>query len=723
MKKLIFFISLTIIISFSLNILTADEGMYTPDTIKKLNLEKKGLKIPVEDIFNPPNPGLYEAVIKLGATAEFVSPDGLILTNHHVAFGSVARISTPEKDYITDGFLAKSKDEEIKAIGYEGRILKLYKDVTKEMTRGIKEDVSEEFREKILEENRKKIINKAEKEYPELEEFRIRGFYDGNKYYLSGYFVIRDIRIVYVPPKSIGNYGGDIDNWEWPRHTGDFSFLRAYVSKDGKGVEYSEDNVPYHPRTWFEIETNGVNAGDFVFIMGFPGSTYRYKSSNFFEERFETYFPFYKDFFGKRIEFLENESKKDKSIELRYASLVKGLSNAWKKYKGSLEFYKRLNIIENKKKEEQEFVEFINKDEKLKKEYGNLLDELDVLYLQKRALSPLDYAIRSYRFSRIIYIANTIYNYSLQKEKPDDERPKSFRDKNIKNLITRTMMNISNLYLPHEKFELTDAFLRTVNLPENLRIDRIEKLLAKMDDDLTREEKAVKLIEKAFKTSKLLDSKNIDKLFEMSTNEFINSDDIFLRISYALIKAKEKFEAIDKDLSDKEDILQRKYTKGMMLLKKSKGEVIYPDANSTFRFNYGYVKGLKARDAVNYKPFTTLSGVMEKYTGEEPFDLPEKMFDIYKNKNFARWKSDELNDVPVCMLDNLDSTGGNSGSPVLNAYGKLVGCHFDSNYEGLTGDFDYIPEYKRSIEVDIRYILMITEKFGAGYLFEEMGIK
>ncbi|MFC1726848.1 S46 family peptidase [candidate division KSB1 bacterium] len=722
MKKFIILFSIIILVSVSLEILTADEGMFTPDKIKYLQLEKKGLKIPVEKIFDPPNPGLYEAVIRLGATSEFVSSDGLILTNHHVAFGSVARISTVEKDYITDGFLAKTKDEEVQAQRYTGRIMRLYEDVTKDVLNGVKDNMTEENRTEKINENREKILEKARKKHKDIEEINISSYYDGNKYYMIGYFVIRDIRIVYVPPKSIGNFGGDVDNWEWPRHTGDFSFLRAYVSPDGKGVGYSPDNVPYKPRTWFEIETGGRNEGDFVFIMGFPGRTYRYKSSYYYEDRLTSYYPYYSDYRGARITFLENEMKQSKELELRFIQTTKGMNNGYKKACGILEWYKRHGIIENKRQKEKEFTEFINKDKKLREKFGNVLTEMKDLYTEKQKYNALNNALSSFGYSDIMNAASSICTYSIEKTKPDKDRNRRYREQNIDRLQSQIKRSMSTAYLPLLKYDFKAGLLWMAKLPENLRVPEIEELLLRASG-ITREEKIDNIVKEAFDNSRLLNPENIDNFFEFSTEDLLNSDDIFIKVAAGLYNASEKISEFNRDFRERENILSRTYTAGMMKFDESKGKVLYPDANSTFRFNYGHIKGLEPRDAVYYKPFTTLNGIVEKYTGEDPFDVPQQLLELAKNRDYGRWATPELGDVAVCFLDNLDTTGGNSGSPVLNAYGKLTGLHFDSNYEGLTGDFTYIPEYKRSIEVDIRYVLFIAEKMGAGFLLDEMGIK
>jgi len=723
MKKIMFFLVLTIIVSFSLSILTADEGMYTPDKIKYLNLEDKGLKIPVEEIFDPPNPGLYEAVIKMGATAEFVSPKGLILTNHHVAFGSVASISTPEKDYIKEGFLAKSIEEEIPASGYQGKILKLYEDVTDKVLKNVEEEMSEDKRDEIIKENIKKLKSEASNRHPELEEIEITSFFDGNKYYMRGFFVIKDIRIVYVPPRSIGEYGGDLDNWEWPRHTGDFSFLRAYVSKDGNGVKYSEDNVPYHPRTWFEIDTEGAKKDDFVFIMGFPGRTFRYKDSYFVEHEMTSRLPTFAEMFKNRIEVVEKERKKNKEIEIKYAGFVKGFNNVLKNYQSKIAFYKRVGLIQDKKRREKEFTEFINKEENLKEKYGNILNELKTTREKAYEKSPLFYTLVTMNWSSLIENAVSLYKYSLEKEKPAEKRNNLYQGEKLEKFKTNLISSPEKILMPLARHDLKTAIMKATELPDNQKFEVIEKYLDKYKNEEDTEKKVAEFTSYILNNTILLDKEKIEETLKMNGEDIREMDDPLLKIAKNLMEKSREYSMFMYKINKKLARLERIFTEGLMKYYESKREVLFPDANSTFRFTYGYVKGVEPRDAVIYKPVTTFSGVIEKDTGEEPYNLPEKLREIYKSGNYGRWVNPYYDDVTVCLLTNTDTTGGNSGSPLLNAEGKLIGCVFDRNFEGLTTDFKYQPELVRSISVDIRYVLFITEKFGAGYLLDEMGVR
>jgi len=721
MKKRVILTVLTLIIFFSLSIITADPGMFTPDTIKDLNLEDRGLKISTTKIFNPPEAGLHEAVLYTGATSEFVSADGLILTNHHVAFGAVQRISSKEHDYIKEGFLAKTREEEVPASRYAVGVLRLYEDITDKVLDGVKDEMNEEERNGIIKKNSDEIIKEAEEEHPNLS-VSVRSFYDGNRYYLIGYFIIKDIRIVYVPPRAIGEYGGDIDNWMWPRHTGDFSFLRAYVGKNGESAEYSKDNVPYKPRTWLEVEPKGVKEGDFVFTIGYPARTYRYKTSYFIDYQINTYYPYQIEYRTHTISELEEAGEKDKELEIRFASRIKGLNNYLKNFQGKRRWSKRINLIEIKRELEDEFQKFTDDKPDLKEKYGNVLDKIKEMFEERKSKSPLIFAKNWLGHSVYIDNAMMIYNYSIEKEKPDEERSDIFKEENINKLSSRLKRNVSNVFLPLEKSNFKKAIIKAAELPENLKIEVIESLLRETEGN-TIEEKAENLTERAFADIKSPNSDIINQFFDKRRDVLLESEDIFMKIAIGITDLFEEIDGYNEEFYTKMEVLERIYTEGMIKFKKSKGEVIFPDANSTLRFTYGNVKGYVPRDAMYYEPFTTFSGVMEKHTGESPFDVPERLQKIYKNKDYDRWIAPELNDVPVCFITTTDITGGNSGSPVLNGEGKLVGCVFDLNWEGITNDYKNLPDLVRCISVDIRYILMITEKFGAGYLLEEMGVE
>ena len=685
-------------------------------------MEKKGLKIPAKKLFNAPGSGIHEAIMQLGGgSATFISETGLIYTNHHVAYGSVSRMSTAENNYIRDGFLAKTLAEEVRARGYRARVLKLYEDVTKDILKGVKDDWEEDRRNTKIRENIDKVREKYEKKNPDLE-FRINSYFDGNKYYLSGYFVIRDFRIVYVPPIDIGNYGGEVDNWMWPRHTGDFSFLRAYVGPDGKTADYSEDNVPYKPRTWLEIGVDGVKEGDFVMVMGYPGRTFRYRPSYYVDYQLNSQYPYQVEFRGMTIKIWEEEAAKSEANYVRYAPRIKGLANYYKNFAGKIEWAGKFKLLDTMKKNEAELMSYINNDKKLKEKYGAVLNDIKAVYDNIKETDPQNYAMAWCLNSSYIASAYNIYRYAVEQEKPEDEQEYRYSKVYGDTLKMLSKRGFARRIMPEERAYLKTAILKAAELPSDQRINALDELFSGVEG-ANNEEKAENLASNLLGDSERPDNSIVDEFFGKSKSELLSSTNPFIKIGAEIAGKLPELQDTRTVLFSSLTPMYRTYTAALMKFKESKGEILAPDANSTMRFNYGYVRGYNARDAVYYKPFTTLTGIMEKETGEEPFHIPDRLKEVYKNKDFGRWYVEELKDVPVAFMSNNDITGGNSGSPVLDAYGRVVGTAFDMNWEGITTDYGFLESHSRCINADIRYNLFITEKFGAGRVLEELGIK
>ena len=723
LKKSIYFL-LILVLVFGLTHLTAEEGMYTPDPIKDLNLYDKGLIMKVSDIFNPGGKGLQEAVLLYGGgTSEFVSRDGLILTNHHVAYGAVQSISTAEKNYIKEGFLAKTHEEEIRPNRpYTGRILRLYKDVTKKILDKVKDNMTEEQRNTKIRENTDNLIEKEQKKHKDLE-LRVDSYYDGNKYYMSGYFVIRDFRIVYVPPVAIGEFGGDIDNWMWPRHTGDFSFMRAYVNKKGEGVPYSEDNVPYKPKVWLDISTDGVKEGDFTFVLGYPGTTFRWRSSYFVEYQMTSQYPYIVDVIKGRTRVIEEESAKDEEVKVQQANTYKGLMNTLKNFEGNVLWYKKVKLMMYKRKAEEQFKRYVERDKKLNEKYGTILDEIKNLYESRKKIDPLSRAMQSIQFSRYAANAVYLYNYSKEKIKPEAEIGEPYKGDALARNRQRILNIGRGLFMPLEKDNFLRGLIRAAKLEGDNKLNSVEELINNVYVGNTKEEKCANIAENSFENTIFNDSDKLIQAFDMSTNELLETGDVFIKIAAEISEKSPNITAFNNDFNGKIARLRRLFTEGMMEFRDSQKKTMYPDANRTFRFAYGYVKGYKPRDAVFYPPFSTLAGVIEKDTGESPFDVPERLKQLYERKDFGKWADPEFNDIVVDFMCDADGTGGNSGSPLLNAEGKIVGCLFDGNWEAITNDYRYMPELTREINVDIRYVLFVAEKFGAGFLLDEMEIE
>ncbi len=703
MKRKTLFIILLFVLSLSL--IYSDEGMFLPNKLSKdifLKMKKLGLKLSLEDLYSTSG-SLSQAVIMIdGGTGSFVSKNGLILTNHHVAFVAAQRQSSLKQNIIQNGFLAKKLEDEIPAPGYKAYILKDIKDVTKEVLRGVSRRLKPEKRYKRIERNIKKLIKREEGKSRDYE-CQVKSFYGGLKYYLFKYLVLRDIRIVYIPSRSIGEYGGEIDNWMWPRHTGDFSFLRAYVGKDGKPADYSKDNVPYHPERYLKFSAKDIDSGDFALVMGFPGRTRRYITAEETSYYMNFLYPESIRLFKKWISIMEEDSKKSKEAEIKNAGMIKGLSNAYKNYMGTLEGMKRINLLELKKKEEKAFIDFINSKPELERKYGHIIPQYFALIKKSVHFSKKSRMLSLFSYSsKLLSFALTLNKWSIEKMKKDMEREPGYMKRDIPNLKLRLQIAQRSLYLPTDKKVFKFFIMEALKLPDDRRIETVDKYFkGKSSDEID------KIIESMYKKSKLADLKYRMKLFDYSRKKLLKENDPFIEFAISLQKEIDRVKKESEVISGKLILVSPKYMEAMI---KFKGSLVYPDANRTLRINFGTVKGYSPKDAVYYLPQTTLKGVIEKETGKWPFIVPEALKKAYLNKDYGSYIDPELNDVPVDFLTTNDSTGGNSGSPLINGNGELMGLLFDGNYESIVSDYYFLPEITRTISVDSRYILFVADK-------------
>jgi hypothetical protein len=707
-KKRLSFVAILCLVVLSGAATEADEGMWPLYDLHKLpfdSLKARGLMLGPEEIYNPEGGAIAFAVVSIGATGSFVSPNGLIITNHHVAFGAVQKQSTVERNYLRDGFYAASRQEEIPAIGYDVYVTLSIEDMTQRVMDVVKEGMSDLERYKAIERVSKEIIKEAEEGRDvkcELAEML-----GGTQYVLYTYFKIRDVRIVYVPPRSIGEYGGDIDNWMWPRHTGDFSFLRAYVAPDGSSAEFSEDNVPYRPKVYLPVCSAGVKEGDFVMMMGFPGQTDRYASSYYIDYLVNYYYPQRIRTLEDRLRILEEASAADSAVALRLASRVSSINNSLKNSYGVVEGFRKSDILQKKQRDERLLTDFLQSDLELMKEFGLVLPELKRLHQERSRTRDRDFILGWMQYSSdFLDMAVTLYKWAAEREKGDIDRERGYQDRDsisTKEWLQEVQINL----VPQVDKEMLMYYIRRAwELPSGQKIEALEKIFSGKTGE-KREEYLNKFTDRLYTRTQLGDLDRRLQMFHMSKEKLGKLKDPFIELAIALKPEIDELEKRDNEFSGAQSRLAPKLIAAYAKWKQQK---IYPDANGTMRFNYGAVKGYIPRDAVRYDYITSLSGVMEKETGKDPFIVPAELKWVYEQRDFGNYLDSIAGDVPVNLLTTNDGTGGNSGSPVLNGKGELIGLDFDGNYESVSDDYLYNPELSRSIIVDIRYVLFLIDK-------------
>ncbi len=694
-----------------------DEGMYPLTEIKDLDLKDAGLKIPVTDVYNPDGVSLVDALVNIGGcTGSFISPEGLIITNHHCAFGAVQRASTVENNYLEKGFLAETHSREIPASGITCKITQSYEDVSAEVLKAANAVSDISLREKAIENKIKEIEKREEEKYPALEA-RVSEMFAGESYILIRYKLIKDVRLVYVPPRAIGEFGGESDNWIWPRHNGDFSFMRAYVAPDGSAAEYSEKNIPYHPKKFIQVNPNGADAGDFVFILGYPAKTYKHQPSQFLQYQYEYQLPYIQELYSWLINLFEERGKNNPEAALEYASKIKGLANTEKNYRGKLLGIKRLNLIKKKRSEEKQLQEFIDSSPGLKEKYGSVLSSIDSVYsgVFKDGVLPL--FLSQLKRQIDLYKLGTIFiDYKESQQKLKSEKKEKYKEEDFSKL-KKQLDAVYSDYHPE-----SDKKIMKKMLTDGIQHSEVSDLppLMVFARSMSPGNRINSFVEYIY-DSTFLD--NEDRYFSLLQNEKIDLariNDPYLSFVMQMEDIRENYEKRNEEREGELNLLLSQLMDAKKLwLKKS----FVPDANRTLRLTYGYIKGYSPSDAVYYEPVTTLKGVIEKEKETGEYRVPEKIKELYKQKDFGRFADNKYNDVPVALLYNTDTSGGNSGSPVLDAYGKLIGVNFDRAFEATVNDYAWSPEYSRSIGVDIRYVLWVTEKVGgADFLLKEMGV-
>jgi len=714
--RILLILFLTLNLSASLRY-DAEEGMYPLSEIQKLNLQQAGLQIGINDIYNPNGVSLIDALVKInGCTGSFVSDKGLIITNHHCAFGAISKVSTPEKNYLENGFLAESLEEEIPAKNYVVRITESYEDVTDEILKSVEgiEDLSE--RNKAISKKMREIAKSAEDEANSIVA-EVSEMFAGESYVLFKYRTIKDVRLVYAPPRSIGEFGGEADNWIWPRHTGDLTFMRAYVAPDGSAAEYSEENIPYSPKKYLKVNPNGVDEGDFVFILGYPGRTFRHNPSQFLEYQENFNLPYTEQLYSYMIGIYESISEGNEELQIKYSSRIKSLANVMKNYRGKMLGLRRLNLVEKKQSEEKILAEFINSDENLKKKFGTLFKDIEEVYQKRFDIAEADlWFSRFFRFSDLVSLADFLLEYSNQKELINSERKSAFKEDKIEETLDRMKKKYEDLNYDFEDEFIYKMLYDTETFSETSTIKAVKARV----NGTNFEEELSNYIEELLSTE-IGNPDFFNKALDLSYDEISDLNDPLIDFVVELKKQKEEIEKLESNISGTLQVLMPKLAE----VKKLKNKTTFtPDANSTLRLTYGFIKGYEPADAVFYKPITTLDGIIEKSFMGGEYAVPDKLKTAYQQKDFGRFYDEKAGGVPVAILYNTDTTGGNSGSPILNAKGELIGVNFDRAFEATINDFAWDDAYSRSIGVDIRYVLWVAKTIGnADNVLNELGVK
>jgi len=706
MKKLV--VSILVVV-MSLPVL-ADEGMWMLPYIQKLNIQKMngmGCVLTAEEIYSDKNSSLKDAVVVFGngCTGVAVSDKGLIFTNHHCGFGAIQQLSSVEHNYLKNGYAAPTLADELPAEGMTVKFLVKIQDVTERVLSQLSDDMTLQKRHEKQDSILGVIKNELEKDNHYIAQ--VKPFYAGNEFYAFVFEEFKDIRFVFAPPAAIGKFGGETDNWMWPRHTGDFSVFRVYTAPDGKPAAYSKDNVPFQPKRFASISNKGYQPGDFAMIMGNPGSTSRYLTSWGIDNRVKTDNQSKIDVRGAKQQVWMSFMKADEAINIAYASKYARSSNYWKNSIGMNNAVVKLKIIERKQAEEKEFTQWVNANPERQKKYGNVLQNIEDAY---KTILPFSKAL----------------NYLRESLMSGVEMPRiasRISDLNKKNISNDSLLvEAEKLYKDY--YMMVDQATFAVML---------KSYKDAVDGDALPE--TYQLIGKKFRNNYEKYTKNLyeksgfstfekfKKAFKAGKVDFVNDPAILfyedVNLTYKNIKSDEYKKTIDKL-----EVAERVYEAGIMEFAAETGKSLYPDANFTMRLTYGKIGGYQPADAVDYKYYTTTRGVLQKEKqGDYEFDVPSKLKEAIVDKNYGAYVDKQTGEMHVAFLSNNDITGGNSGSPIFNAKGELIGLAFDGNWEAMSGDIVFEPDLQRTINVDIRYVLFIMDKVGgAKRLIDELTI-
>ncbi len=714
----------------------ADEGMWIPMLIGKNydEMQRKGLKLTKEDLYSINHASMKDAILQFGGgcTAEMISGNGLLLTNHHCGYDAIAGLSTVERNLLDNGFWAHNMQEELPAKGVTALFLQKMVDVTDEVKSAIGDAKGEDLTKKL--DAIKKAIEERENDKGKLVA-NVKEYFNGNQYFLLIYKKYTDVRLVGTPPKSLGKYGGDIDNWMWPRHTSDFSMFRIYAGADNEPKAYAADNVPYHPGKFLPVSIKGIDEGDYAMIFGYPGRTNRYEVSYGVDLAINTANPSIVAIRDMRLAIIKRHMDKDKDVYLQLTSLYSRIANYWKYFIGQTEQLKRLNVVAEKKKSEDEFVAW----ERTNNMDANLMSKFEQAFNEYKPYAKhATYYGECYRATAVARMAGSLkplYEYLEKNAKPDADSIKKYvtaaqtarravakeyeagTDKEL--LAAMTKMYYENV----DKSQLPDIYEKVIFNKACCGKKACKKPTQKGELECYKSTTYAEYADYVMSHTFVTDS--------VKFNAFLEKPNLYALQNDAAVQYAMSFQTnYGKNYAPKVDAFNAKkaeyakeYLRQMMMQKKDKS--FYPDANSTMRITYGKVKSYDPQDGVHYKYYTTLDGLMDKYKpGDEDFDVPAALVSLYKTKDFGQYADASDGKIHTCFITNNDITGGNSGSPCINANGELIGTAFDGNWEAMSGDIAFDKKYKRTIVCDIRYVLFLIDKMGhADNLIKEMDIR
>lgn len=714
MKRILLIAIVTLLFS---PIAGAQEGMWLMHTLEEINeasMQNSGFRLTADDIYDINNASIKDAILRLNGgscTAEVISSQGLVLTNHHCAYGAIQGFSSPENDYLTDGFFAKSKDQEMHIDGFEVSFLVRVEDVTSRILAEITNDMSEEDRNAAIDSAKRSLSTELNDADTEGYDYEVNSFYYGNEFYMFVYNTYTDIRLVGAPPESVGKYGGDTDNWMWPRHTGDFSMLRIYADADNNPADYAETNVPYTPKRHLKISMEGVEQGDFTMVMGYPGSTDRFLSSWGIEQALDLHNPSVVEVRDLKLKTMKKHMDADLGVRIQYAAKYAQTANYWKYYIGQSKGLRALDVHSQKQAIEERFAAWVASSPENEAEYGEALGLIENFYKATDATAKADvYALEAGLIGSDITLFAVRFGRSASGLFADDSETveatkarlsglcdRFFKDYDMAtdrdlftNLLTKYQNDIAAEHLP--------SFFATVDSKFKGSIDRY----------------ASKMYAKSF----LINEASARDFIENPSEKALEKD---LAISAAMSILQAYFGSMESSAQADFDKGYRLFVKGLREMQPNKA--FYPDANSTMRCTYGPVGDYSPADAVQYDFVTTANGILQKMDNTDPeFIVPARLEELLVARDYGQY-ADDNGELIICFLHGTDITGGNSGSPVMNSNGDLIGIAFDGNWEAMSGDIAFEPALQRTISVDIRYVLWIVDKLaGATNIIDELDL-